>query len=97
LVLEDFSGEDRLRKEDSRTTSETIRIIHAQQAASDTALIIQTTVRSIIVLAIVATGSYCLITGKQIPAEAWQIAIVVVGSLFGVDIITRVKTHLNNK
>jgi hypothetical protein len=95
--LEDFSREDKLKSDGQRTASDTIKIIHAQQAASDTALIIQTTVRSIIVLAIVATGSYCLITGKQIPSEAWQIAMVVLGSLFGVDIITRVKTHLNNK
>jgi hypothetical protein len=86
-----------VEEKDQIRISDQIRIIRAQQGISDTIQVIQVVSRSLIALVVVGVGSYALITGVPIPPEAWKLALVIVGALFGVDTIAKLKGHIDIK
>jgi hypothetical protein len=52
--------------------------------------IIQAITRSLIGLIVVGGGLYLLASRTPIPTEAWGVAAVVIGALFGVEAIAKV-------
>jgi thiol:disulfide interchange protein len=72
-----------------KSTSDEIRIIHAKQQASDWVLLIQAIARALVSLAIIATGAWLMATGREIPQSAWNVALLVLGGLFGIDALEK--------
>jgi hypothetical protein len=79
-----------------KTISDQIKIIRVKQAASDTVVIITAVTRAVIAVAVVVSGAYLLATGVPIPEQAWSIALLVVGGLFGIEAVTKVVQYLRN-
>lgn len=68
-----------------KSPSDQIRIIKAERGLSDTVMLIQAVTRSLIAFAIVSIGGIALLRGAQIPHEAQEIGLLVLGAYFGTE------------
>jgi hypothetical protein len=71
--------------DEKHSTSDEIRIIHAQAGVNDTVLLVQAITRGVVAVTLVVAGAYLLVNQIPISENAFRIAALVLGSYFGIE------------
>jgi hypothetical protein len=78
-------------------TPESIKVIRVRTQAETTIAVIQAITRGVIAVGVIGVGGYLMATGAPIPEQAWSIAFLVIGGLFGVEALAKVFQLRNGK